>query len=228
MTVSQVASTYSTPVTNWLTANAPDAISSGAGTLGATFAADYFVFDRYGEDDSNAGADTGGATLYNAQSWDNYLTAVGQVSANFDNIPMMMWQIPGSHIPNTTEANPETTNPPTNPPGYVFSTAPVYFFGDSNLTSNLSNIIMGTVSNSDTSTAVGNFDIGGAGLCNSNEYNCPTSSPSSYLYSQWLLYYNGSANNYDWSKDNGKLAKAAASNVFAILWGAGSGEWPRF
>jgi hypothetical protein len=221
LTNSQVATAYSTPVSNWLAANAPDAISNGNG--GAAYVPDYFVFDRYGEDDSNAGAYTSGATLYNAQSWDNYLTGIGQISANFNNIPIMMWQIPGSHIPNTTESNPETYSGT-----YIFSTAPVYFFGDSNLTSDLSNIIAGPASNTSTnpttvnppSIAVGNFDIAGAGYCNSNDYNCPSDS-SPYYYSQWLLYYQGSANNYNWSKNNGKLAMAAANNVFAILWGAG-------
>jgi hypothetical protein len=228
LTSSQAASAYSTPVTNWLTANAPDAASSGAGTLGAAYVPDYLVFDRYGEDDSNPGSDTGGATLYNAQSWDNYLTGIGQVSANFNNIPIMMWQIPGSHITNTTEANPElhysaNPNPPYNleSDGYTFSTAPVYFFGDSNLTSSLSNIITGPASTSYPPSSVGNFDMGGAGLCNSNQYNCPTASPGHYYYSQWLTYYQGQPNNYDWSQAHGKLALAAANNVFAILWGAG-------
>ena len=228
LTSAQAASAYSTPVTNWLTANAPDAASSGAGTLGAAYVPDYLVFDRYGEDDSNPGSDTGGATLYNAQSWDNYLTGIGQVSKNFDNIPIMMWQIPGSHITNTTEANPElhyaaNPNPPYNleTDGYTFSTAPVYFFGDSNLTSSLSNIMTGTANTNYPPSAVGNFDMGGAGLCNSNQYNCPTSSPGHYYYSQWLTYYQGQPNNYDWSTTHGKLAMAATNNVFAILWGAG-------
>jgi len=48
-------------------------------------------------------------------------------------------------------------------------------------------------------------------------------------YKTYLLAYQGKANNflgnansYNWGKDNGKLTKAAASNVFAILWGGGN------
>jgi Divergent InlB B-repeat domain len=216
----EVASAYSTPVTTWLTNNAPDAISSGSGTLGVSYVPDYFVFDRYGEDDSgitpSPPAYSAGATLYNAQSWDNYLTGIGQISANFNNIPIMMWQIPGSHIPYNGEANPETTSSGN----YVFSTAPVYFFGDSNLTSTLGNIVTGSPSTSNPPTAVGDFDMAGAGICSSSEYNCQSDS-SPYYYKNWLTYYQGSANNYDWSQPHGKLALAAASNVFAILWGAG-------
>jgi hypothetical protein len=106
----------------------------------------------------------------------------------------------------------------------VFSTAPVYFFGDGNLTANLGNIIVGTPSPTTPGTSVGDFDIAGAHACGpagNSAYNC-ASDTSPYYYSQWLTYYQGSANNYDWSKDNGKLAKAAANNVFAILWGAGN------
>ena len=207
LTSAQISSTYSTPVANWLSANAPSTITTGA--LGANYKPDYFLFDRYEMDDS---ASPGSATLYNARSWDNYLTAVGQVSASFNNIPVMLWQIPGSHIPYVGEANPELYN---NTAGsYVFSTAPVYFFGDSNLKSDLSNIILGTASSSNTNTAVGNFAVS----CGTTAYNCPTGS----TYQQYLLNYLGKANNFNWGINNGKLALAAQNHVFAILWGGGN------
>jgi hypothetical protein len=44
-------------------------------------------------------------------------------------------------------------------------------------------------------------------------YNCVLGS----TYKDYLLM-----NNYDWSKDNGKLKLAAQNNVFAILWGGGN------
>src|SRR6185312_16116291 len=97
---------------------------------------------------------------------------------------------------------------------YVFSTAPVYFFGDSNLTSNLSNMISGPAG-SNPNTAVGNFTVS----CGSTAYNCLT--PTS-TYKQYLMEYNNLANNYNWSINNGKLALAANNNVFAILWGGGN------
>lgn len=207
LTSAQIAATYSIPVSSWLSSNAPSVISTGS--LGAGYVPDYFLFDRYEMDDSAA---PGSATLYNARAWDNYLTAVGQVSGSFNNIPIMLWQIPGSHIPYTGEVNPELYNGTVG--SYVFSTAPDYFFGDSNLKSDLSNLIMGAASSSDANTAVGNFVMN----CGSSAYNCPTGS----TYQQFLMNYQGLANNYDWSKDNGKLALAAKNHVFAILWGGGN------
>jgi hypothetical protein len=205
LTNAAIASTYSTPVSTWFTQNAPSAIGTGA--LGKSYVPDYFVFDRYESDDS-AGA--GEATLYNARSWDNYLTAIGQVSTNFNKIPIMMWQIPGSHLPYVGEIKAELYN--ATPGEFVFSTAPVYFFGDSNLRANLSNIVAGP--GSTTNSAVGNFVMS----CGNTAYNCTPGSK----YKQYLLAYQGKANNFDWGKDNGKLAMAARNHVFAILWGGGN------
>ncbi len=73
-----ITNRYSTPVSNWLQAHAPSTIKNVA--LGTSYVPDYFVFDRYEMDDSGG---AGEATLYNARSWDNYLTAVG-------------WSAPGS------------------------------------------------------------------------------------------------------------------------------------
>ncbi len=204
LTTAQVASTYSTPVSTWLNANAPSAISTTA-----TYGPDFFLFDRYEMDDSAA---PGAATLYNARSWDNYLSAVGQLSNANNNIPVMLWQIPGSHIPNTTETSPELYQGTAG--SYVFSTAPVYFFGDSNLTSNLSNMVTGPTP-TDTNTAVGNYAV----ACGSTAYNCLTANST---YKQYLMEYNNLSNNYNWSINNGKLTLAANSNVFAILWGGGN------
>jgi hypothetical protein len=205
LTDSGIASIYSTPVSSFLRQNAPSTI--GPGALGAAYVPEFFVFDRYETDDSTA---PGQATLYNARSWDNYLTAVGQVSRNFANIPVMLWQIPGSHIPYVGEANPELYN---NTSGlYVFSTAPVYFFADSGLQSDLGNIIAGA--GTSTNSAVGNY----LPNCGAGAYNCSIGSN----YRQYLLAYQGQPNNFNWGKDNRKLAKAAANNVFAILWGGGN------
>lgn len=200
-----IAGAYSTPLTSWLKTNAPSTIKSGA--LGAGYVPDYFVFDRYETDDS-AGA--GAATLYNARSWDNYLTAVGQVSATFGKIPVMLWQIPGSHIPYAGEAKPELYN--GTPGQYVFSTAPVYFFGDGHLKPDLGNMVAGA--GTTTNSAVGNYKLD----CGPSAYNCAAGS----TYRKYLLAYQGKASNFDWGRDNGKLARAAGNHVFAILWGGGN------
>ena len=207
LTNNQIASTFSTPMSTWLGTNAPSTITTGA--LGTNYKPDYFLFDRYEMDDS---ASPGSATLYNARAWDNYLNAIGQVSSNFGNIPMMLWQIPGSHIPYVGETNPELYN--NTPLNYVFSTAPVYFFGDSNLKPNLSNMILGTQSDANTNTSVGNYLLN----CGSAMYNCTLGS----TYQQYLLNYNGIANNFNWGQNNNKLLLASQNNVFAILWGGGN------
>ncbi len=205
LTSAAIAGAYSTPVSNWLQANAPSTVKTGA--LGASYVPDYFVFDRYESDDSAA---PGQATLYNARSWDNYLTAVGLVSIHFNEIPIMLWQIPGSHIPYVGEAKPELYN---NTPGlYAFSTAPDYFFGDSHLKADLSNIVAGP--GSTTNSAVGNYVM----ACGATAYNCTAGS----TYKKYLLAYQGKANNFDWGRNNGKLATAVADHVFAILWGGGN------
>jgi hypothetical protein len=206
LTPSQISSIYSKPVSKWLAKNAPSTISSGA--LGPAYMPDYFAFDRYETDDSSS---PGSATLYNARSWDNYLIALSQISARFNNIPTMMWQIPGSHIPYNGEANPELYN---NTPGeYVFSSAPVYFFGDSNLKADLQNIIAG--SGSTTNSLVGNWTMD----CGSSAYNCASGSD----YQQYLVAYKGKPNNFNWGRDNKKLAWAAKNaHLFAILWGGGN------
>jgi hypothetical protein len=200
-----ISKTYSKPVSDWLNKNAPSTITKGA--RGKSYVPDYFVFDRYETDDS---ASAGDGTLYNARAWDNYLTAVEQISAKNNNIPTMMWQIPGSHIPYAGEKHPELYNDTHGE--YVFSTAPVYFFGDSNLKSNLNNIILG--SGDTTNGAVGDYPMD----CGSTAYNCATNSD----YQQYLLAYKGKPNNFNWGKDNAKLARAAKNaHLFAILWGGG-------
>lgn len=215
LTTDQINSTYSTPVANWLSVNAPSTIKN----VGSSYAPDFFVFDRYEMDDSAA---PGQATLYSARSWDNFLTGVGLVSKQFNNIPVMLWQIPGSHLPYVGELNPTYYNN-NSESGYVYSTAPVYFFGDSNLKPGISNLFMGvrTGESATANTLVGNY---GMTTLNSTSitdgYYCPTGACNNYQ--QYLKYYNGKTNNYDWSKDNGKLALAAQNNVFAILWGGGN------
>lgn len=206
LSAQEIAATYSTPVSAFLAAHASDAVNRASPT-----GPDYFVFDRYEADDSAGAAQ---ATLYNARAWDNYLSAVGQFSAQQGNIPIMLWQIPGSHIPYNGEAQPELYN---NTPGlYVFSTAPDYFFGDANLAPDLSNMVAGPASQTyPVNSAVGNYVV-----CTSvpAPYNCLSANDT---YKSYLLENQGQSNNYNWATSNG-LAKAAAAHVFAILWGGGN------
>lgn len=207
-----IKSTFSTPISSWLLKNAPSAVSASA----FTNKPDYLVFDRFERDDSDGYA-TGEGGLYNARSWDNYLNGIGAVSAQIGNMPLMIFQIPGAHIPYVGEANPEQTNG-----NYVFGVAPNYFFGDSNLLPDLSNMILGSSPNNTPSIAVGNYKI----PCGTSiaSYQCPVGVST---YQQWLNInsdpaFSPTQGSYKWYQDNGRLSLAAKNNVFAILWGGGN------
>ena len=133
-----VNAAYSSVVANWLTQNAPSAVAASTYTQKP----DFLVFDRYEHDDSLSPCPTQ-ACLYNARAWDNFLTGIGQVSKALGNIPLMMWQMPGAHIPNVGEEKPNMLLDQNQSPiagNYLTSTLPVYLFGDSNLKSDLSNM----------------------------------------------------------------------------------------
>ncbi len=207
-----IKATFSTPIASWLTANAPSTISAGP----YTNKPDFLVFDRFERDDSDGYA-TGEGALYNARSWDNYLNGLGAVSAQLGNIPLMMFQIPGAHIPYQGEANPEQTSG-----NFIFGVAPDYFFGDSNLKADLSNMILGANPPNNPNIAVGNFQI----PCGTSvaSYQCPSGVTT---YQQWLNInsdptFAPTQGSYKWYQDNGRLALAAKNKVFAILWGGGN------
>lgn len=198
----QVKQEFSLPVTTWIEHNAPSIVVNSS--INKPYSPDFIVFDRYEMDDSAA---PGQATLYNANSWDNLLTAVSQVSVALNNAPVMLWQIPGSHLPYQGEQQSEMR--PNSTTAYVFSSAPVYFFGDHHLKSDLSNLIF----NPNGSTI--NEQVGA--------FNMPVGyHDAGSRYQQYLLDYHGKNNNFDWSQDNGRLALAVKDHVFAILWGGGN------
>lgn len=149
---------------------------------------DFLVFDRYEMDDTAA---YGSGYWYNARDWNNYLTFVQQISSGLGNQPVMLWQIPGGHIQTQAEVV-------ANPSYLRASTAPGYFFGQPELSADLSNMA----------------DYLKQITLNSSYYNC------SGTGCQMINYM--TMNGYNWSKDNGNLKVAAAANVFAILWGGGS------
>ena len=204
-----IPSVYSTPVSQWLCANAPSAIwtSSNSSVTGncptGLYKPDFFVFDRYEHDDSMV-PDDSQATLYNARDWDNYLTAVGQVSKNFSNIPVMIWQIPGSGLP--IQGYAEIWPGGTPSPSYVFSSAPAYFFGDTNTNASLSNIIIGTPPGIQSLTS--------SGLTATVTTTAPhqlTNNSSALIAQAVPLAYNGSVNSINVTGSNTFTYTLAAS-----------------
>jgi hypothetical protein len=207
-----IKSAFSTPVVSWLTANAPSAVSAGPNTNKP----DFLVFDRFERDDSDGYA-IGEGALYNARSWDNYLNGIGAVSSGLGNIPLMMFQIPGAHIPYVGETNPELTSG-----SYTFGVAPDYFFGDSNLKLDLSNMVLGANVSNNPNIMVGNYLV----PCGTTvaSYICPAGVKT---YQQWLNVnsdptFQPTQGSYKWYQDNGRLKLAAQNKVFAILWGGGN------
>ena len=142
---------------------------------------DFIVFDKY-ERDATAAAGIG--YFFNARDWDNYLTYVKLISKDLGNIPAMLWQIPGGHLQTVDGVDTREDHG---------SSAPNYFFGDSDLNPQLTNVKPYII-------------------------NIPLTSvykSSSDTIGEYLL-----ENNYNWSNTN-NMQKAKNSNVFSILWGGG-------
>ena len=145
---------------------------------------DFLVFDKY-EMDAIPGA-SGIGYAWNGRDWDNYLMYVKQMSTALNDVPVMLWQIPGGHM--QTQNGVDTRNSHA-------STGPDYFFGNTDVSIDLSNI-KSYIS-----------DI----ILPTSAYKCGNDcSMTDYM----------KMNNYDWSTSN--LQKAKDSNVFSILWGGGN------
>ena len=157
---------------------------------------DFLVFDRYEFDDFNFSKD--GQIwklgyLYNARDWKRYLDFVGQMSKDLDNIPVMLWQIPGGHMQIDGDLDKRNKNG---------GTAPNFFFCKTH--GNIDPINYKTL-NSYISTISLPPKIYG---------------PDKIIpYLQ--IHPDGSKSKpYTW--DKGHLQAAADENVFAILWGGGN------
>jgi len=87
---------------------------------------DFIVFDKYERD----GFSSAGRISYawNHNDWDNYITYTGDV-ANRLNTPLVLWQIPGGHMPTKTE---NIVNFDIQEHG---ASAAPYIFGDSRISS---------------------------------------------------------------------------------------------
>lgn len=109
-TVNNIQTNVSTPTVNTL---------NRFKIFTGTYKPDFIVFDRYEVDDTN-----NLSFFYNDSDWDNMLTMVGQVSRSYNNLPVMLWQMPGGHLQVTNDIDTRNSHG---------GTLGSYFFGDSNL-----------------------------------------------------------------------------------------------
>ncbi|WP_108651948.1 hypothetical protein [Dongshaea marina] len=99
------------------------------GVYSGTYKPDFLVFDKYERDVIPDFVAAG--WLWNGRDWNNYMTYVSQMSSGLENIPVMLWQLPGGHLQLMGDVDTRGTHA---------STAPDYFFGDSNILPDMSNL----------------------------------------------------------------------------------------
>lgn len=156
----------------------------------------FLVFDKYERDvfdkNGSGGSYVAGGYLYNVIDLNVYMEIVHEVGKSLNNIPIMLWQIPGGHLQVTADIDTRCDHG---------STEADYFLGDSNLAAGLKNLqsyISGPI---DAKTySLGDLPaiqtiIDYLNICPKNEPNC-------------------------WHTGHMDLVKKA--NVFAMLWGGGS------
>lgn len=93
---------------------------------------DFIAFDRYERDCFGPAAIQNYA--WGAKHWDMYLTWCKEIAERIGNVPIMLWQIPGGHMPTTDEniVNFDIAN-------HSSASAP-YFLGDSRIGTDISKI----------------------------------------------------------------------------------------
>lgn len=89
LTESQIDTQISTPLVNFM-----DSLEVYEGP----WKPDFLVFDRY-ERDSFSDISRFNGYAYNNLDWQAYFTHIKQVSKKMGDIPIMLWQIPGGHMP---------------------------------------------------------------------------------------------------------------------------------
>jgi len=152
---------------------------------------DFITFDKY-ERDVFPGHVS--AYIYNAGDMDVFIKYAGGVSKGLNNVPVMLWQIPGGHMQTVNDIDTR---------GYNGSTEPDYIFGNSELTSDLSNIA-DYIKNINIASFAGSYYV-----------------PTSTTIVDYLQFIPGTnIKGYDWSKNN--LNQLKDANIFSILWGGGS------
>ncbi len=153
---------------------------------------DFLVFDKYERD----GFGNEGRLYYafNHNDWSNYLEFVRYVGEGMDDIPLVIWQIPGGHMHFASE-----------PLGSYnidkhSASAAQYFFGDSNL----------------TSLDLLHEDFKSIPLGNGNQQIVD----SFYGGLGTAIEYLNEAPVYDWTQNH--LQRTIDYGVVSILWGGGS------
>jgi len=172
LSAQQIATSYSGPVAD---------LWDDIRVYNGIYRPDFVVFDKY---EMDAAAAAGIGYLWNQRDLNNYLVFAKSISDRLDNSPIMLWQIPGGHLQRVS--NDVDTRESHG------STEPDYFFGDSELKPDLSNV----------QPYILNLALP------QNIYG--TASVKTYL----------TQNNQDWT--TGHMALAKDSRVFSILWGGGS------
>lgn len=171
LSAQQVADNYSAPVAD---------LWNALGVYNGTYRPDFVVFDKYERD---AASEVGIGYLWNQRDITNYMNFTKSISDKLGNYPVMLWQIPGGHMQLTSGDIDTREN--------HASTEPDYFFGDSKLLPDLSNV---------------------------KPYFLNLAMPiDPYKTTSVKTYL--TQNGQDWTKSHMDIAKN--SRVFSILWGGG-------
>ena len=149
-----------------------------AGLYNGLYKPDFLVFDKY--ERNPIPGEVGSGYVWNARDWDNYLTYVKQMSQGLDNVPVMLWQIPGGHLQTTKEKTAIMHG----------ATGPDYFLGNPDVNTNLSNL----------QPYIVNIDL------NDSIYHCQSN--NTCHLPAYLKYANGQSN-YDWQLSNMDKARAS-------------------
>ncbi len=150
---------------------------------------DFFAFDKYERD--GFGPDARQSYAYNHNDWSNYLDYVKHIGLELE-IPTVIWQIPGGHIPTVDEVITDFDIA-----AHSASAAP-YLFGDSRITSI-----------DDTRTDFQEI------LLSENQNRVNTIYHGHATAGEYLR-----ESSYDWSQS--QLQRVADSGIVSILWGGGS------
>ncbi|WP_461534547.1 hypothetical protein [Spongorhabdus nitratireducens] len=163
----------------------------------------FIAFDKWERDCWDPGLEGAGINngyLYNAPAWHIYFSFISGISHNFNQLPVMLFQIPGGHLQITGDTDPRTDHG---------STAPDYILGDSKLQLELANVQQYILASKFTNP----------------QHDYYVSSPA---VQQYLITcpQSGSGKDgcidgvYNWHQSHWQ--QLLDSNVFAIMWGGGS------
>jgi hypothetical protein len=198
---------YGTTAANWLV---------GTGLFTGSYAADFIAFDKY-EADGLTSSGISNGYFWNWQTFDEYVDFVSTIAHSISPdptkpVPVMLWQVPASHIPNVTE----TTSFP-----YQIGANPVmaaridnntnYFFGNHYIKSPALTALAPTMN-------ISLATIGQAvGATPSHYYGCTSQDVCPSIAQAAGILSNADLVHFT----TGHLSNLASAGVFAILWGGG-------